>query len=242
MIIINFSFNKIMAQSTVFTTFLVLILFVPATYLLLKSKMQSKLIISISNVFIGGSVWSFLSFIQYLIFILFDIFTDFQFANEITHNSFVLVQNNSRTILFWYLFIFALISQITLHKYTSLMGTELTSSSYGMYGLGWGISEFIQRFLFFTPNNGSLILYFVLYCLIINTLLGLIMIRVTENSKFIMFNAILKFFAELGMHGEIGYSDSIEIISLSNLYLMLLLVSAIGILSLITRRFPLKED
>ena len=44
MIIINFSFNKIMAQSTVFTTFLVLILFVPATYLLLKSKMQSKLI------------------------------------------------------------------------------------------------------------------------------------------------------------------------------------------------------
>ena len=68
------------------------------------------------------------------------------------------------------------------------------------------------------------------------------MIRVTENSKFIMFNAILKFFAELGLHGEIGYSDSIEIISLSNLYLMLLLVSAIGILSLITRRFPLKED
>jgi hypothetical protein len=68
------------------------------------------------------------------------------------------------------------------------------------------------------------------------------MIRVTENSKFIMFNTILKFFAELGLHGEIGYSDSIEIISLSNLYLMLLLVSAIGILSLITRRFPLKED
>ena len=59
-----------MAQPTVFTTFLVLILFVPATYLLLKSKMQSKLIISISNVFIGGSVWSFLSFIQYLIFSL----------------------------------------------------------------------------------------------------------------------------------------------------------------------------
>jgi len=68
------------------------------------------------------------------------------------------------------------------------------------------------------------------------------MIRVTENSKFIMFNTILKFFAELGLHGEIGYSDSIEIISLSNMYLMLLLVSAIGILSLITRRFPLKED
>ncbi len=111
-----------------------------------------------------------------------------------------------------------------------------------IFGFGWTISEFVNRFLFFF-NNGNTILYSTIlfvYLLIVNIAFSSELIRAMENTKFVIYCVFLKLSLELGFYGALGLSSSLNdgLMALGGaIIVQVILIS----LSLFVRKYPMKD-
>lgn len=225
-----------MALSLIVTTLLSVILFVPLAYYLFTTRKTN----SLSLIIFGGASWSIVAVVQYIIIFLFNLVTDFNIISDYSVNSISSVMSGNRALTFWYILLIPIVNQIILYQGTVRLFPEQNDKivSYLFFGAGCGVSEFIHRFAFLEMDVTEWIFLFI-YTLLLSVGLASTIIRVSENTKFIVFATFLKSFSELGIFGTYAFQPDQLI---PNLTFVIILTSILLSLSYLTKKYPLKED
>ncbi|OLS24119.1 MAG: hypothetical protein HeimC2_23930 [Candidatus Heimdallarchaeota archaeon LC_2] len=188
-----------MAVSLFLSTLIPILIFVPFGILIKNGTFNiSKLYSSFIIGGIGWSVYSILAFIPY-----YYIFT------ESSEESYMQTIAENKTLLFFMLIFLSIVSEVVRFEfYKSPIFPEKSIKYTIVFGAGWGVAEFLGRFIFFFDSDMdqylpsiSLLLFFVM---ISNAGLTTILIRSSENTKYVMFAAFVKFFVEIAFFGAFG--------------------------------------
>lgn len=184
---------------------------------------------------LGGTGWSALSIIMMI---------PFSFILEASSEKryleiFNTGMDDHRTILFWMVFVFALFSEV-IKFHIVRTEKEWIGNYRSLFWLGtfWGLFEFFTRFLFFfdkISSNLTTLLFLLIYITVLNQGLSMIILRTEENTKFLMFSAIMCFFAELTLYGAFGHILTTTV-RIGRLAYVLVLHVFIVYLSVLTRK------
>lgn len=201
-----------MAVPLLVSTLIPILIFTPLGLLIKNgtldmTKMYSSFIVG----GIGWSLFSVLSFIPYIYLL-----------TESSQDSYSGIMgdmgdiNDKRTVLFFMLIILSIISEVIRFEFfKSPLFPNKDIKFTIIFGIGWGFAEFIARFLFFfdTDTNHyfastSLLLLFLM---VSNAGLTTILLRSTENTKYVMFATFVKLFVEIAFFGALGFDYSFTV-------------------------------
>lgn len=198
----------------------------------------------ITAVFSGGSFWFLAGLIQ-LIILLFIYLIEPRFELGLTSElpNYISAVVDYRTLLFWYIFVATIASEAM--RFIGSQSDNFSPKnhiSFALFGLGWGIAEFSTRFLGFFNENESVVYYvfiFLMY-LLMNIFLSMLMIRVNENTRFVMFAVFNKFFFELAIFGVFGYENPLPE-EFGTLWLIVFFSILMISLSIYTKNYEFEE-
>ena len=193
------------------------------------------------NIISGGLAWSLVALMMLI---------PFSFIMDASHISnyeeiFDSTRGDNRSLTFWVLALFSFATEITRARFTS-KNKAFSKGIRGslLFGVGWGVAEFITPFLYFfedgEPIENKVAMFLLI--LILNVNLTIIVLRYSENSKFIMFAIFIRFFFELAVFGGFGniFTEFTSATTtgkvIQNLYFIAILQIMIAYLTYITRK------
>ncbi|MHA2251998.1 MAG: hypothetical protein ACXAD7_16665 [Candidatus Kariarchaeaceae archaeon] len=198
-----------MALSLIVSTIIPLIVFLPLAYYTFKVRKDFDHLLR--NFITGGLAWSITALIIYLpTSLLLD-------QSTITSYQAVLDVDdlNKRTLAFWVLMFNSIISEVV--RWRSISDTRFVDTRYSgliIHGFGWTFAEYITRYLFFIDNGAEdkYLYQSLLFVLLFfsNSSLAILLLRTTENTKFVMFAAFMRYFLEFTLYGSFGYNLEIS--------------------------------
>ncbi|MHA2098614.1 MAG: hypothetical protein ACW99A_07995 [Candidatus Kariarchaeaceae archaeon] len=225
-----------MALSLLITTLITAIIFLPIGYLLRKDKFDtSKWYGSVSLGAVGWVLYSIISFVPY-----------YYLFTKSSETSYREVIGDNRTTLFFIILFLSIVSEIIRYEIFKSRYFLFKNERYTMtFGIGWGFAEFMTRFLFFfEPEVDNYIISTVLlliFLIVSNAGLTTILIRSSENTKYVMFATFIKFFIELALFGALGYDLSFSD-RFGKLYFFLVVQTIMFYLTMKTKKPELTID
>ncbi len=195
-----------MAVPLIVSTLIPILIFTPLGLLIKNGTLDVTKMYS--SFIIGGIGWSLYS--------VFSLVPYYYLFSESSQDNYSKIMgdmgdiSDTRTVLFFMLILLSIISEVIRFEFfkSPLLPNKDIKFTI-LFGVGWGFAEFLARFLFFFETDvdqyfasTSLLLIFLM---VSNAGLTTILIRSSENTKYVMFATFVKLFVEIAFFGALGF-------------------------------------